>query len=159
MTDQSELDERLCFCGSGVLFGHCCGPIIRGERRAASAEQLMRSRYTAYVLQDREYLLSSWHPRTRPPHLELDGAGLRWTGLSIRACQAGQPGDSAGRVEFVARYQQQGRTGQVHEHSRFLFEQGRWLYLDGGLKAAPKVGRNDPCPCGSGKKFKKCCAR
>jgi len=159
MNNTTELDNRLCFCGSGAEYGNCCGPVIAGERPAASAEQLMRSRYSAYVLENSEYLLASWHPDTRPATLDLAASSIRWSGLSINACQGGQPGDSSGRVEFIARYQQGDVSGAVHENSRFVFEQGRWYYLDGDLRSVAKPGRNDPCPCGSGKKYKKCCGR
>jgi SEC-C motif-containing protein len=158
MNNLTELDNRLCFCGSGLEYGNCCGPIIAGEQPAASAEQLMRSRYSAYVMEDRAYLLKSWHPDTRPAQLDLGHSDLHWIGLSVRDRQGGQPGDHSGRVSFIARYEQGGVSGAVQENSRFVCEQGAWLYVDGDLQAAPKPGRNDPCPCGSGKKYKKCCA-
>ena len=122
------------------------------------AEELMRSRYSAYVLNDFDYLRRSWHAPTRPARLQPD-QDIRWTGLTVLACQAGQPGDRSGRVEFIARYEHRGQPGQVHEDSRFVFEQGQWFYVDGDLRNADKVGRNDPCPCGSGRKYKKCCAK
>ena len=158
MIKSNELDKRLCFCGSGRPFSECCRPIIEGERTASSAEQLMRSRYSAYAVENTDYLLKSWHPDTRPKTLDLGEGSLQWTGLTICACQDGQSGDRFGRVEFIARYVQHGTPGQVYEDSRFVYEQGQWWYLDGNLKSGLKVGRNDPCPCGSGKKYKKCCA-
>jgi len=118
----------------------------------------MRSRYTAYVLGNVDYLAASWHPSTRPQPLEL-GSDIEWLGLEVLSYKAGLANDSKGSVEFIARYQQQGRMGQAHENSRFVREQGVWLYLDGDLKTASVAGRNDPCTCGSGKKFKKCCGR
>ena len=157
MNEQDKLDKRLCFCGSGDPFDQCCQPVISGQRAAQSAEQLMRSRYSAYVLEDADYLLRSWHPDTRPASLGVTASGLSGSGLTVCARHQGEPGDLHGRVEFIARYQQQGKTGAVHEISRFVFEQGQWLYVDGDLQRSSKVGRNDPCPCGSGKKYKKCC--
>ena len=119
----------------------------------------MRSRYTAYVLADSDYLLHSWHPDTRPRTLDIDKDEIQWTGLDVCNSKAGQPGDSHGRVEFIARYELKGQSGEVHEDSRFVYQQGQCLYVDGVMKSTNKVGRNDPCPRGSGKKYKKCCGR
>ena len=151
-------DNRPCPCGSGLKLSDCCLPLITGMATANSAESLMRSRYTAYVLGNSSYLSSSWHVSTRPPHLD-ENPGVEWLGLEVLSRKAGLAGDTKGSVEFIARYQRQGVPGQVHENSRFVKEQGQWFYLDGDLKTAATVGRNDPCPCGSGKKFKKCCGR
>lgn len=92
----------------------------------------MRSRYSAYVTGNREYLLASWHRDTRPRNLQLDTQpATRWIGLKIVATQEGQSGDSEGRVEFIARYKINGRASRLRENSRFVREQGRWFYLDG----------------------------
>jgi len=157
MKDIKNSDDHLCFCGSGIPYRDCCQPIIDAKQPATSAEQLMRSRYSAYVTENREYLQKSWHPDTRPAELVLGSGELHWTGLSVLKCQRGEAGDRSGRVEFIARYEQSGVPGEVHEDSRFVFEQGQWLYVDGDMKSTTRVGRNDPCPCGSGKKYKKCC--
>jgi SEC-C motif-containing protein len=101
-------------------------------RNAKTAEQLMRSRYTAFVLQDLPYLLATWHPDTRPRNLTLD-AGQRWLGLKIKRVEAGDVGDASGIVEFVARYKIAGRGYRLHEVSRFLYLNGAWLYVDGDL--------------------------
>ncbi len=156
MGKSSLLDDRLCFCGSNKKLENCCSPIISGERKAVTAEALMRSRYTAYVLENTEYLLDSWHPETRPETLSIQPGIINWLGLSIKYLKNGNSGDIAGRVEFIAKYEQKGINGEVHENSRFIFEQGCWFYIDGDL-ITRKAGRNDPCPCGSGKKYKKCC--
>ena len=132
-------------------------PVIQGVRPAATAEALMRSRYTAYVIENGDYLLDSWHESTRPGSLDIETGQIEWLGLSIVRTEHGQPGDQQGVVEFVARYQQQGKPGEIHEASRFIFENGRWFYLDGQFKPALKMGRNQPCFCGSGKKYKRCC--
>jgi len=118
----------------------------------------MRSRYTAYAMGNSDYLLHSWHPHTRPQSLHLNAGEVCWTGLTVNSIQAGRSGDKKGEVEFTASYEQSGQNGQVQENSRFVFEQGRWFYLDGDTQKAEKTGRNSPCPCGSGKKFKQCCA-
>jgi SEC-C motif-containing protein len=90
----------------------------------------MRSRYVAYVLDRTDYILATWHPRTRPTHLDPDSAPVRWLGLKIRRIEAGTPQDSEGIVEFVARYKIGGRAQRLHETSRFLKEDGLWFYLD-----------------------------
>lgn len=146
-----------CPCGSGAALAACCGPWLAGAP-APSAGQLMRARYAAYTLGNAEFLRDSWHASTRPAQLNLSGAPT-WLGLEVRAVSAGQPGDGEGTVEFVARYRDGTRIGSLHETSRFVREQGRWYYVDGEVRpAAPaKTGRNDPCPCGSGRKFKRCC--
>lgn len=120
----------------------------------------MRSRYTAYVLGDDDYLLRTWHPSTRPASVD-SGVGPVWTGLQVLASTGGGPDDTQGAVEFMARYRDGTRLGSLHETSRFVREEGAWLYLDGEIhpaaEAGTKVGRNALCPCGSGRKFKRCC--
>jgi SEC-C motif-containing protein len=145
--------QHACPCGSGKPYGECCAPLHRGERGAATAEALMRSRYSAYVLKDGDYLRATWHTSTRPALLELADDTTRWLGLRILAAAQGGEGDEAGSVEFAADY----AGGQLHERSRFVREGGRWRYLDGERLPPVKVGRNEPCPCGSGRKFKRCC--
>lgn len=124
-------DGDLCPCGSGGRFDGCCGPLLRGEP-APSAERLMRSRYTAFVVGDARYLAGSWHPGTRPVRLDLD-PHLRWTGLEIVGTEAGRAGDRRGSVEFRATWRDGGGTGVLHERSRFLFQSDRWWYLDGDV--------------------------
>ncbi|MGM0593842.1 MAG: YchJ family protein [Pseudomonadota bacterium] len=146
-----------CPCGSAQAYAQCCGPLHRGAA-AQTAEALMRSRYSAFVLGLSDYLLSTWHAETRPAHLDLTADDTVWLGLQILATHQGEPGDSRGEVEFVARFQ----GGQLHERSRFLNEGGQWFYVDGEIRppvAETKVGRNAPCPCGSGRKFKRCCGQ
>lgn len=90
----------------------------------------MRSRYSAFVTMNVDYLLASWHPQTRPSRVRLD-PGQRWLGLQIKAVTAGGPGDSVGTVEFVARYKIAGSGHRLHELSRFQRIGERWFYLDG----------------------------
>ena len=117
----------------------------------------MRSRYSAYVLHDRDYLAQTWHSDHRPQDLILDD-GISWIGLEVIDFQ--QQEDQA-TVEFEARLLVAGRVDAVHENSRFVKQQGRWLYTSGDLLLPGfkpwNPGRNEPCPCGSGKKFKRCC--
>ncbi|WP_254666333.1 YchJ family protein [Humibacillus sp. DSM 29435] len=122
---------RDCPCGSGGALVRCCGPVVSGERLAATAAELMRSRYTAFALGETGHLVSSWHPRTRPERLDLDDTV--WRGLEVVDAVDGEPGDRTGLVEFVARWSRGGMTGTLHERSRFEWRAGRWLYLDGDL--------------------------
>ena len=123
-----------CPCNPEVAYAQCCGPLHAGESSAASAEALMRSRYSAYVLGDAEYLLATWHANTRPEDLDLgDSASTRWLGLAVKGSTSGP--DSA-TVEFVARYKVGGGPAvRLHEVSRFVREQGRWYYVDGECPA------------------------
>ncbi|HEX7352896.1 YchJ family protein [Brachybacterium sp.] len=123
-----------CPCGSGDTFGDCCGPVLSQERRAGTAQALMRSRYTAFATGDLEHLLRSWHPRTRPDRADLAASldeNVRWLRLEIHEASTGGPFDDAGTVEFTAISRgPQGRQVQ-RERSRFLREAGAWLYVDG----------------------------
>jgi len=119
-----------CPCGLPRSYADCCGRWHAGTP-APDAEHLMRSRYSAFVLQRPQYLLDTWHPRTRPATLDLDEPGLKWLGLEVRTHQVTGP-DSA-EVEFVARSKVGGRAHRLHERSRFERVDGRWLYLDGDL--------------------------
>lgn len=118
---------QLCSCGSGAAYVDCCGPLHAGEA-APSAERLMRSRYSAYVLQLEPYLLATWHESTRPPEVTFAGPQPKWLGLAVKRHEAS--GDEA-VVEFIARYRVGGKAERLHEASRFRREDGRWLYLDG----------------------------
>ena len=121
------------------------------------AEQLMRSRYSAYALRQTDYLLQTWQREFRPAGLTFDDS-VKWIGLRIVSSR--ESGDS-GRIEFEARLLARGWVDALHEMSHFVREQGLWLYTRGEIMpasfAAFKPGRNEPCPCGSGKKFKRCC--
>jgi SEC-C motif domain protein len=122
--------NRRCPCGSGLSLGDCCGPLHDGTVTAGTAEQLMRSRYSAFALGEPGYLLATWHPATRPPTLTLDPA-VRWTGLDVLATSGGSLLSAEGTVEFRAHYVSDGWPGTQHEKSRFVREAGRWQYLDG----------------------------
>ncbi len=119
----------------------------------------MRSRYSAYATQNSEYLLQTWHHTTKPKQLRFDDAPS-WLQLQIISCENGKIGDLHGTVEFKARYFTGNKAGTLHEKSRFVFENNSWFYLDGEILSDPdenRPGRNTPCPCLSGKKFKHCC--
>ena len=126
-----------CPCGQTKSYTACCGDFHAG-RRAPTAEALMRSRYSAYVLSLEAYLLATWHASTRPSSLELaEDTSTRWLGLEIRRHEL--TGHDSAIVEFVARYRIAGRAQRLHEVSRFLCEDGRWYYLDGEF---PQAGRH-----------------
>jgi SEC-C motif domain protein len=120
-----------CTCGSVAPFDECCGPILAGAA-AGTAEALMRSRFSAFARADREHLLRSWHPSTRPRRLDLDD-GTVWRRLQIVATEAGGPADERGVVEFRASYRTPDGAGLLHERSRFVRSARRWVYLDGTL--------------------------
>ncbi len=122
-----------CPCDSGQHYGGCCAPLHDGFA-AETAEALMRSRYSAYVLLLKDYLLATWHPRTRADDLNLATTPpTRWLGLQIRQHQ--QTGEDRAIVEFVARYRLGGGSAvRLHETSRFIREGGRWYYLDGDVR-------------------------
>lgn len=147
-----------CLCGSGTLFSQCCGAILDDHQRAETAEQLMRSRYTAFVLQHNDHLLRSWFKNTRPKALNHDDHPATWIGLEIHNCTAGQVDDTDGTVEFTATYLEDGMLCMLREKSIFIKIDGLWYYVNGECEVKKeKPSRNAPCVCGSGKKFKKCC--
>ena len=119
-----------CYCGSRQPYAACCGRLHSGAENAETAEALMRSRYSAYVLGLEPYLLASWHASTRPESLDLAGAaGTKWLGLEIRRHQRAD--DARATVEFVARYRVGGRGQRLHEVSHFIREDGCWYYVAG----------------------------
>ena len=154
-----------CPCQSGTPLERCCGPLLAGAP-APTAEALMRSRYTAYARGAIDHVVATHDPATAG---DIDReATLRWskeaewTGLAIAAKENGGEGDDDGMVEFIARYRAGGHDLTHHERSRFRRIDGRWFYVDGDIVKPPPArrtetaGRNDPCPCGSGKKYKRC---
>jgi len=157
----------MCPCGSGLELAACCGPILAGEP-APTALALMRSRYSAYVRGAIDHVLATHHERTRE-QVDVE-ATTRWSkdtiwkGLEILATERGGVDDQEGIVEFVARGITKGTPFAQRERSKFERKDGRWFYVGGDARAVPKgaptkPGRNDPCPCGSGQKYKKCHGR
>jgi SEC-C motif-containing protein len=157
-----------CPCGSTRPFDQCCGPFLSGDATAPTAEALMRSRYTAYTRHDIDYIGRTLAPESSH---DFDAAAAttwatqaQWLGLEILATERGREDDVEGVVEFVAAYKQNGATVKHRERSTFRkSDEGVWYFVEGAAQAArepahsEKIGRNDPCPCGSGKKYKKCC--
>ncbi len=119
---------RPCPCGTGRAYAACCGPVLAGAA-AGTAEQLMRSRYTAFAVGDADHLLATWAGATRPARLDLDAA-LRWERLEVLSAQGGLF-DAEGTVEFRAHWRRGAQRGVLHERSRFVREDGRWRYLGG----------------------------
>lgn len=138
MGSSSSIDPAApCACGSAASYARCCGALHAGAP-AATAEALMRARYSAYAQRRAEYLLTTWHATTRPFALDLDGPenrAMHWLGLQVLAHT--QDAADHARVEFVARFRIGGGSAQrLHEVSRFVREQGRWYYLDGEFPGA-----------------------
>lgn len=154
-----------CVCGLGSSLEACCGRFHSGGEWPATAEELMRSRYAAYAVGNPAYLEASHDPETFQGGRDV-GPEPRWTGLEILACEEGGATDQEGWVEFRAHYTLgKSRTpGVLHERSYFRRSKGRWVYTSGTTprvepvrRTEPRVGRNEPCPCGSGRKYKHCC--
>ena len=162
--------EDSCPCNSGRKYGECCGPVLEGAAKAETAEALMRARYSAYVTEHVAFLKES---AVEAVQREFDEAAstawcraAKWHGLEIIRTEEGGPNDARGVVEFRATYTANGEFCNHHEVSTFVKEPDGWKFEDGELvgetpivREQPKVGRNDPCPCGSGKKYKKCCGK
>ncbi len=157
-----------CPCGSANDYAACCEPIIAGKKQAETAEQLMRARYTAHVKVEIDFLYDSTHPDHREGY---DHKGTRswaeqseWYGLEILGTTQGGPKDKQGEVEFLARFRDKEGLRSHHECGKFERKGKRWLFTEGSMvkprpASSTKVGRNDPCPCGSGAKYKKCCGK
>lgn len=155
-----------CPCNSGQAFDACCGALLKGGT-AMTPEALMRARFTAFVTGDIAFLERTMAGEAMAdfdrPAVESAMKGVEGLGVEIRALSGGGAEEAEGMVEYVARFKSQGKPVAHHERAVFKRENGAWLYVDGEInpKGPPrqveKVGRNDPCPCGSGKKYKKCC--
>lgn len=167
------MSDSVCPCrvlaAEPLAYSACCAPYIEAGRAAPSPEALMRSRYTAFALHRIDYLFETLAPEARH---DFDRKAVthwatqsQWLGIDILSTEEGRPGDARGFVEFVAAFVIDGERRAHRERSMFRFddEDQRWYYVEeANRKLEPIVkgaqpGRNDPCPCGSGKKFKKCC--
>jgi SEC-C motif-containing protein len=123
-----DSDSR-CPCGTGLTYGECCEPFHRAKAQPPTAERMMRSRYSAYVLGNAAYLLATWHASTRPTTVTFD-PDLTWLRLDILGRTRGGMLDSEGTVEFCAHYRSEGVRQDQHENSRFVRVNKTWLYLD-----------------------------
>ncbi|MCY1634090.1 YchJ family protein [Marinifilum sp. D737] len=153
-----------CYCGKSNSYEECCGTIHSGKRKTETAEDLMRSRYSAFVIADIAYILKTYSSKTRPLNQEkeiLDWAkSVDWKRLDVVNTNKGNSMDDNGHVEFKAYYKEDGIDQCLHENSFFEKENEQWVYVSGEYPKEEKPNlpnRNDPCCCGSGKKFKKCC--
>ena len=164
MNNKASFDK--CPCCSGKVFETCCGPYLAGEDIPGTPEQLMRSRYTAFTLSEIDYISRTM----KGPALKqfnrvftkqwADNAV--WKKLEIIDAPEVEPNSDKGVVEYIASYEINGTPQTLHECSAFILEDGCWYYFDGKhinqhQPKREKVGRNEPCICGSGKKYKKCC--
>lgn len=156
-----------CPCGKGESLETCCGPYIDGSKVPETAEQLMRSRYTAFATGKVDYIIATHDPERRSDVDEQGAAdwskNSEWLGFELISSEKGGPEDDAGVVEFVAKYKIKGVTLTHRERSIFRKHNNRWVFVDGQMvngppvkRTEPRVGRNEPCPCGSGKKYKRC---
>lgn len=145
-----------------------CQPFLSGAKQPETAAELMASRYVAYASGAIDYLIDTHDPKTRSQTdrkaTEDWSRRASWRSLEILDTKDGGPSDAEGEVEFIARYVVDGVEHAHHERSLFRRHEGRWFFISGDKvggtpmrRAQAKVGRNDPCPCGSGKKHKKCC--
>jgi SEC-C motif-containing protein len=148
-----------CYCGSELGFEDCCGAIITGKRKAETALELMKSRYSAYCSVASDYLIATTHISKRSQFnkeaIEQWAKESEWKGLKIISTHKGTKEDTQGEVAFQAFFRDEAKKSRVHyEHSLFVKEQNQWFYLSGKPIG---INRNENCPCGSGKKYKKCC--
>ncbi len=175
----------LCPCGTKKNYTDCCGPILSGEKNAATPEALMRSRYTAFTEKNADYLFDSMTPELQENNDHQDLQDFveevnSWIKLEIIDAPPVSSYATEGNVEFAAYFMYDGKQQRIHENSHFIQHEGKWLYA-GHIHqcsshshhhhdhehdhhhthepyvAETKIGRNDACPCGSGKKYKKCC--
>jgi SEC-C motif-containing protein len=156
-----------CPCGLGSDYTSCCEPLHKLEKFAETAEQLMRSRYCAFVKHEIDYIVGSQDEVGRKDlnknEIEAWSKESEWKKLDIVEVVDGESKDETGTVEFKATYQVGNKEVVHHEKASFKREDSKWVFEEGEVlrdsvkRAGPKIGRNDPCPCGSGKKYKKCC--
>jgi SEC-C motif-containing protein len=157
-----------CPCGSTRNYTDCCEPIIKALRPAETAEQLMRARYSAYTKAEMDFVFNSTDPANRENY-DHDGTrtwaeNSEWLGLEIIGIVKGGKEDKRGEVEFIARFKENGTLREHHENAIFNKIDDSWYFSDGEMVkpkqlTVTKIGRNDPCPCGSGQKYKKCCGK
>ncbi len=158
-----------CYCGNHLPFESCCLPIHQDVKKAVKPEQLMRARFSAHKTNNVDFVVATYHPCCNA-ELErdsiADSINSNWTTLNVLGSENGA-NEHEGFVSFEAYLEENGFEYCLAERSRFLFDNGQWFYVDGELDdsipprpltvQAAKIGRNDPCLCGSGKKYKKCC--
>ena len=157
----------LCPCSSNKELAVCCHPYISGQIPAPTAEALMRARYSAFTMGNLDYVEQTITEEASQSFNRVDMErslpGTEWLGIEVTGTTAGLESDDTGTVNFVFQYRYGGREFRQVEIASFLKVEGAWLYHDSEINPkslpvrAESIGRNDPCSCGSGKKFKKCC--
>ncbi len=160
---------QVCSCGSDLDYQQCCAPYLEGGQYPGDPVSLMRARYSAHVHVNVDFLRNSYHPAHRD---EIDWvATQRWAErsqwLGLRVGEPEHVDDDTVELELVAEYRDaQGKRQRHHEISVFLCEDGQWYFSDAKLpqiaqqrRDQPKQGRNDPCACASGRKYKQCCGK
>jgi len=156
----------LCFCGSNRTYTECCGPYLSGEKIAPTPEALMRSRYSAFAQANVDYIIATMrNPAAadfEPISAKTWAEQAQWLRLEVLQAPPVAENEHKGFVEFIAHYRITNQNHKIHELSEFHLDQGRWYYVNGksfsaSTRPRTKIGRNDDCPCGSGKKYKKCC--
>ena len=156
------MEKTACYCNSQENYEDCCLSYLTGKLKPKNPEQLMRSRYSAFCVKNIDYLIATHHPSKRQANeralLEKTINNTQWLGLKVVKAQNDIKNPGVGYVEFVAFYESNG-VAQLHEKSKFVLENDEWHYFDGVLLEPIKFGRNEPCPCGSGAKYKKCHGR
>lgn len=147
-----------CICHSGESFSTCCEPFIKGDTPPATAVELMRSRFSAYVLRDLSYLTRTWSAKSQPNAVDILGEPVKWLSLQILSTVDGKKEDQNGAVEFEATYIESETLCTLREVSLFEKKDGNWLYAVGKPNFSKEpIRRSAKCPCGSGLKAKRCC--
>ncbi|HNW82696.1 MAG TPA: YchJ family protein [bacterium] len=159
---------KACHCGSGKNYSDCCELFVKGKSNPKTAEELMRARYSAFVEHEIDFIMNTVSP-DQPNAMTREAVkrwaeNTNWKGLEIISIEKGGADDSTGIVEFKAYSTVENITQAHHEKAHFIKKGKKWLFEDGEAvspeqmkREVPKTGRNDLCPCGSGKKYKKCC--
>lgn len=164
-----------CYCGSNAPFGSCCEPLITGIKQAASPEALMRSRYSAYVVGNYDYILNTYASSQRQElsveELSQASQGTKWLKLVVKKSEKATElplqslppiSETSSTVTFSAYYKVGSDFYKLHECSSFVQEDNAWRYTTGQIfddSGLLKPQRNAPCFCGSGNKFKRCCGK
>ncbi len=152
--------DKNCPCGNGKQYAECCQKLHNNTNSAETAEELMRSRYSAFCTGNVDYLIATIHPSQRKID-DIDDLlnsinNYTWINLAIISASKGKKSDHKGQVEFIAYYSNGEKTFKLHENSSFIKENGIWFYLDGKISKTKPISKNDQCWCHSGKKFKRC---
>ncbi len=161
------MENNLCSCDTKKPYSQCCEPVLKGVKIAESPMELMRARYSAFVHQEIDFIVNSIAPSKKKEFDRKDiedwSKNTEWMGLEIVSTENGGPNDDKGQVEFIATSRDKEEINKHHELASFVKIKGSWFFETGRTPPAkpiklegPKIGRNDPCHCGSGQKFKKC---